>query len=952
MALSVDLLHRLLKLNTGLSGEFALAEMPDEEVETALGKVKAMMRDAEGKKYPEHLFEVQNLRVAYNGQRPLDIKYVKRTNLPFTHDTLQKMTQSAVKVRKLDIIAGVMYAMEHAPSYLNLSDAQKIKLQQALLELAEDIHDDNTPSPDKPREQLDPVIREIVRIIKLNSPLDEQSILRQIRNAERYYIAENSMDKALLYDYTHDRTTAANRYLQMDVPFNRIATLTDVQKKNYLLIHEADKNKHPAWFKDLPKWEQECLQALIPKNMEGDWSRLAQSSAMQHIPGLKNARVNILFEVKGAAVEVLSRSTKTSTLVPFEMTAQNMIHETQDNAEEILAALEKQAADNFQRIWGVSATERNVKPLVLVQSLMGVVALVKSDANKANLQKAAVKKAAENYPDVQVIVGDDPVNATKLLAFQGEKRWEYANEVMAYARDFLSKMGAGENPRQQEYIRNILNELEKMNDTESVAAAIYSLPFIGKRNYEEFKVAYLSLLVEAIGGAVSTNCKSGKDRTGLDELYRHAMRIYYHEKGRMPGFTDDGVDRMDFVAIYAQLFNTRKAQEAAGMNTPSASGLKDLTSSLEAVGMEMMLCGDIVKYLDESYQQSNELANMNKPKIFLADEASQKKETKAKKSSAPVKSGFFSHADHPLLKDRVEANFNPGKSGKNNYQLYFEYADQGVRLAEETLDLDSARYIQHENDKIISDLTDYLKQHLDSDFTKEAAELISQLTLYNSRIFAIEDKLSRDDRYFVAKEDVFETNSEEEAIRHKDELLNHPVNKKNLGIDEDEPGLLIKTRASKYVVTRIQNANVDSVTISSASEHGLSSKIYFSDSNPPSPSRQKDAKGFLGFLPGVKRTSIPNDDVMAWAKENVDIFLLDKRKKLHHLRGHGMTKEQAEAVEIYCRYYTSTHPETVIKCTTHYKFDDETLNRKVNFYKDVQASKGVTLAHREVDKPN
>lgn len=43
------------------------------------------------------------------------------------------------------------------------------------------------------------------------------------------------------------------------------------------------------------------------------------------------------------------------------------------------------------------------------------------------------------------------------------------------------------------------------------------------RNKEEYKIALKRLLVEGMGGVIINNCKSGKDRTGLSEIYQHAM---------------------------------------------------------------------------------------------------------------------------------------------------------------------------------------------------------------------------------------------------------------------------------------------------------------------------------------------------------------------------------------------------------------------------------------------
>ena len=130
-------------------------------------------------------------------------------------------------------------------------------------------------------------------------------------------------------------------------------------------------------------------------------------------------------------------------------------------------------------------------------------------------------------------------------------------------------------------------------------------------NFPAMKAALSEILVEAMGGAVSTNCKSGKDRTGFDELYRSSMLLYFKKYGKLPSVYDPKNDpkndsknnRKNFVDIFVQLFNTMKTQEGAATNTPGSFGLKDSAQ---------MLCSDIVMALGDSYKNSNKRADLNK----------------------------------------------------------------------------------------------------------------------------------------------------------------------------------------------------------------------------------------------------------------------------------------------------------------------------------------------------
>ncbi|MFU8798321.1 MAG: hypothetical protein ACNA7Y_06485, partial [Gammaproteobacteria bacterium] len=151
---------------------------------------------------------------------------------------------------------------------------------------------------------------------------------------------------------------------------------------------------------------------------------------------------------------------------------------------------------------------------------------------------------------------------------------------------------------QEKKVKTITALCDRLNKLENTSV-------IKGRNRRAFKSAYEQMLVELLGGAHSENCKSGKDRTGLDELYKNAMEVYYQQYGQLPSYEDVGVKRKNFVDIFAMLYRSLKIHESAAMNTHGAFGIKDKAAS-------KLLDPDIAEVLGHHYSESDKRANLNK----------------------------------------------------------------------------------------------------------------------------------------------------------------------------------------------------------------------------------------------------------------------------------------------------------------------------------------------------
>ena len=259
----------------------------------------------------------------------------------------------------------------------------------------------------------------------------------------------------------------------------------------------------------------------------------------------------------------------------------------------------------------------------MIQSLLSDVVVGGDDNRLSNEQKTNVYNSVGNLTDntATIITGNEPVNILRKFALQGNKRWECTDQILDQAKDFTLK------------IKNYVDECSVTLNEEQLARIqfIYSchkklhslrtsirLPGIN-HNYEAFKVAYQSLLVESLGGVVSSNCKSGKDRTGLMELYRDSLLTYYKKNKKFPS-SEKTDDQDEFILIFRILFDSMKTQESAANNTPGSFGLKDSAK---------MLCPTIANAMKLSYEASNDRSGMNKPPLFLEDETKQKNEDKS-----------------------------------------------------------------------------------------------------------------------------------------------------------------------------------------------------------------------------------------------------------------------------------------------------------------------------------
>jgi hypothetical protein len=544
----------------------------------------------EVEKYPNPPYESSRFSVNDNGvQKPVSYVQYKPEN-PEPTENLKHMANYAFLVRVSTLACSALYGMEveGKPASKQVAD----KIQALIRKEAEFIAANQQISIDT-YERTNAFLSKLGTILSQVTSEPEKTVVKDIKQFERYYLSQKLQPIIVNETIRIDETV-----IQMDVPSGNV--LTTEQKKEYQKVHVEASEKQPKWFQKLSSKEQAWYRKNIPDAIGGDWSKFEAmnfTSAMQQSVGLKNIRQNyFLTEKSGEGLKLLSNSTKTATLVPIEIADKEERKAlTKLNVEQLLDNLRQQADDNFKTQWGDQAA--GFKPTIYIHSLLSPLLKNIGDTNMVKMQIDAVNEliGGEKYKNYHIVGGNDSVNMFRALV-RNTDQWEHTEKLIKQARKLFSVLVQNNtNQKKIEPINELIAPLEKLKNT----------PVFEGRNRRTFKSAMEQLLVERMGGAHSENCKSGKDRTGLDELYKNAMILYYREYKKLPAYDDTGRKRENFIAIFVELYKSLKIHEAAALNTHGAFGIKDQQSS-------KMLDTDIAKALGEHYVESDNRANLNK----------------------------------------------------------------------------------------------------------------------------------------------------------------------------------------------------------------------------------------------------------------------------------------------------------------------------------------------------
>lgn len=554
------------------------------------------MRHYDMKKYTPPAHEYQ--RYTFDDHQIIYVRYYPEHE-GFSTASQDKETASGIAIRKLSIIGGLLKGLE-SPDFLNIQDrSARTWLIQRLYQMAEEV--ENTPVSETVTQTIATFQGQLTQIIAASgvTDLSAEQIFKTFNaqeGAEGWFIGEYNSNKILCFETViKDKPSE----IQVDIPS---IPLTDAQKKEFETINTESE---PEWFASSRKrWEQDYLNQnkdkIIQKNP-------FKSSLMMRTPGIPNGRTNYFF----LGDQLISRGCKTSTLNPFLIKDPLLSYRrkktkerqrlTAQNAKQLLDHLTGLLKEESNSPKAQYLREKNIPPLVFVQSLVGHIG---GESIMANEQENAIDNLSKDpsFKDFKIIAANSPINLTRHISWD----WTKVNKIIEYTDTLLNLFNEEAPPEDTfdiEFIRALNDELKSMRQlgarfTQNIATHNFALDFASKAG----------VLVEALGGITSINCKSGKDRTGLEEHYHHTILLQWKTSKKLSRYRDlDTSDvRQQFGETFRRLFLTRKTRQLASENAPGADGIKDNGNQL--------LPADIRTPMQEKYHASYQLSKINKTK--------------------------------------------------------------------------------------------------------------------------------------------------------------------------------------------------------------------------------------------------------------------------------------------------------------------------------------------------
>lgn len=633
-----------------------------------LHSLEQNLRICERLKHPYPTWVYTRIEPEHPGEKAIiKIKHDPTTSI--TAEELDTKIKYSIITRKLSIIGGVLTLLD-SPDYLTSNPEQKQAIRNELARLSNEIiaSRNNAVTPD-PKEELDRFVVSLATSLKTMTHPVPNNIIRDIREAERYFVAEHNKNQVLIVETPRENETI----LQIDIGLNH--QLTSEQKQEYLAIHNNE-DKQPKWFQALSAAEQSWYLEKIPHPnnpeavKEEKWNNfqlLFKSSAMPHAPGFPNARINYLMLKRNEDLEIVSASVKSATPVSYEMPSEEQEKHSKDNAQQLVNITQHLASINHENLWGNFFRENKPKIPILIQSLLSEKVekmgfeVAKADNRLIQGQVKAMKDLdAEGFHLMYHNDGTNAFSRGNKISMRDDSEFEelvniaeeflaavyheldqrinaksaHANSALEIEGGYLFCVEKGKAAEQQSRLNKFIERLEANPHitSEQKASIIIMIRVLDEyyrdpqedpklsRNKAEYIIALKKLLVEAMGGAASNNCKSGKDRTGQSEVYQHALTLFtmlHSESDALLRYDEKGDRRNAFCQLAAMLNASQKIQEAAAFNTPGCVGTKS---------------NGISKIIDDGIRQEGQfkdlhskgckLASMNKPKEFIKDESS------------------------------------------------------------------------------------------------------------------------------------------------------------------------------------------------------------------------------------------------------------------------------------------------------------------------------------------
>ena len=403
------------------------------------------------------------------------------------------------------------------------------------------------------------------------------------------------------------------RVVEIEEPM--LAPLTQEQKTDLQKIHSQDETQQPAWFLKLDAWAQKALKDIL-KDQPENWDKYQKSipATLRNIPGQSNATKHTLEIMRGENLISTSIAYKQGVPSAFEMPKKNTAKSAVDNLEQMLNALEQSRQAGFRSYWGVEEADRLQQeagaPPILLGGLLtpkeqgGFISNVldrlgvsgKENNTKFHDEKTA---ALESYKAKDSGKGKNIFNLNVAVNNQRSTTPITVDRAFLEHAEKIEKLVTGSKapPEKVERLSAAVKALREHDDL---------LPPSG-RNKNLHLAALYDVTTRLMGGVSTGNCKSSKDRKGVEVMMADAMMIYHAKNETFPNCSDTDPERQNFIDIFVALYNRGHQLSGAHDNSPGSAGIKD----------EGILDKDIKEALGESYRESKEIADFNKPQSFF-----------------------------------------------------------------------------------------------------------------------------------------------------------------------------------------------------------------------------------------------------------------------------------------------------------------------------------------------
>ncbi|CAM4415491.1 MAG: hypothetical protein LEGION0398_MBIBDBAK_00331 [Legionellaceae bacterium] len=380
------------------------------------------------------------------------------------------------------------------------------------------------------------------------------------------------------------------------------------------------------WYKALPKPIQWFIEDMVT-NEKLDSLQFIPATA-DKIPGLRNARETKLFFKDNQDFELLSSIHNSSSKIP------NGISGTKKKNIKEKERSSKINAEAFRETYPADKKVRLINLLSRVSFLEKTVAwieqftgrklpLLGGSNNNTTMIEMQEKAFGNEVEHINI-----PVN---LWGYFTQEKWEgwfknLRDTIISFFKstpDEHDNSQSENNSENEEFSNNLVTDSEKLNTIDFLKQQIAYIdkhPLTGV-NPQLFKAAYEVLLGQEEGVTVDTNCKSGKDRTGIVNAIVETLRIIEKEEGEIPEYEELAKENSEIGEKFGELFAEMYFAHAlsAGVNSPGSDDLK-----LSEVPLPDM----IKNPLKEEYSFTHfKLGKLNKPKAIF--EEPQEKNNKA-----------------------------------------------------------------------------------------------------------------------------------------------------------------------------------------------------------------------------------------------------------------------------------------------------------------------------------